>query len=251
MNTAVEIRNPLVSRVQQSIDITRDDSGRFHLTVKEGHDFGAALLTIALKALPEGASFTLDTRPCGGIDESIAAVIISRRLDGNKTLLTTEAGIRKLSTMRFVTVDSAGTPHALPGFFWQIETSPPNLPINARPDTAILNKLASYIEELEKPRERTTLSASCLETLIAVVSNEDTVRVTIIAPIRGNHGQLLQDYLQNIDTNKRVVVDLKDFGPDSTSGGHCVLMAAKLRKKDGAEPLQLENVPSSLATRQL
>jgi hypothetical protein len=149
--------------------------------------------------------------------------------------------------MRFVTVTPDGIPHAVPGFSWQVETNSSNQPTSTRPAIQILNKLASYIEELEKPREHPTLQVPRLEDLISVDCKDDTVKVTVIAPIRGDHVQLLQDYLQSNHTDKHVVVDLKDLGADSISGGHCVLMAAKLRKKAGARPLQLENVPSSLA----
>jgi len=247
MDTAVEIRNPLLSRVQQFIDVTTDDSGRFHITVKEGSNFGAALLTIALKALPDGAPFTLDTRPCGGIDESIAGVIISRRQDGEKTLITTNTGINKLATMRFVTIGSDGTLVAVPGFSWRIETTSLNQPNSGRPATEILNTLANYIRELEKPVERPTLRAPSLDDLIAVTFDNHMVKVTVTSPIRGDHGQLLQDYLRGLDKDKKVVVDLKGLGADSTTAGHWVLMAAKSRKAAGAQPLELQNVPSSLA----
>ena len=246
MDTAVEIRNPLLSRVQQSIDVTKDDSGRFHVTVKEGSDFGAALLNIALKALPDGAPFTLDTRPCGGIDESITAVIISRRQGGDKTLLTTDTGIEKLATMRVLRVGADGIPRAIPGFSWQIETTSSIQPTAGRPATEILNTLANYISELERPVERTILRPPSLEGLIAVTSNDKMMKVTILAPIRGDHAQLLQNYLRDLDKDKKVVVDLKDLGADSTTAGQCVLMAAKLRKTAGAQPLELQNVPSSL-----
>jgi len=247
MDTAVEIRNPLLSRVQQFIDVTKDDSGSFHITVKEGSNFGAALLNIALKALPHEAPCTLDTRPCGGIDESIAGVLISRRQDGEKTLITTNTGIKKLATMRFVTIGSDGTPVAAPGFSWRIETNSANEPTSSgRPATEILNTLAKYISELEKPVERPTLRAPSLDGLIAVTSDDQMVKVTVTAPIRGDHAQLLQDYLRGIDKDKKVVVDLKGLGADSATAGSWVLMAAKSRKAAGAQPLELQNVPSSL-----
>jgi len=248
MDTAVEIRNPLLSRLQQFIDVTTDDSGRFHITVKEGGDFGAKLLGIALKALPHGTSCTLDTRSCGGIDESIAGVIILRRQDGERTLITTNTGIEKLATMRLVTIGSDGTPVAAPLFSWRIETSSTNQPTSSgRPATEILNTLANYISELEKPVERPTLRAPSLDDLIAVTSDDQMVKVTVTAPIRGDHAQLLQDYLRGLDKDKKVVVDLKGLGADSTTAGHFVLMAAKLRKATGAQPLELQNIPSSLA----
>jgi anti-anti-sigma regulatory factor len=86
-----------------------------------------------------------------------------------------------------------------------------------------------------------------LENLINVATSDDAVTINVIAPIRGDHGQLLQDYLRDLSTDKKIVVNLKDLDADSTAGAYCVLMAAKLRKKDGAEPLELHNVPSSLA----
>jgi hypothetical protein len=244
MDTAVEIRNPNRERVRELIDVTHDARGNFHLTVKEGGEFSAKLLSIALREIPSGEAAIVDTRPCRGLDESLVATLISYRNGSARTLHTTEAGIEKLVTMRLI--DRDGTPSAGARFSWRIEKGSPETSLNKRPAKEILEKLAEYLQEQEKPIERATIPAPRLEQLINVTSSGDTVTVTVIAPIRGDHGQLLQDYLQDLGTDKKIVVNLKDLDPDATAAAYCVLMAAKLRKKDGAEPIELQNVPSSL-----
>ena len=114
MNTSLEIRNPFVDQVRHLIDVSCDDSGRFTLSVKEGGSFAALLLSKALASLPEGAAIVLDTRACGGIDESIAGSIITHRQGGNRILVTTDSGLERLTTLRFLKHD--GTPREGTGF---------------------------------------------------------------------------------------------------------------------------------------
>lgn len=242
MDTAVEIRNPNIGRVRELIDVTHDARGHFHLTVKEGGEFSAKLLSMALREIPSGEGATVDTRPSRGLDESVVGVLIAHRNGGNRTLVTTEAGIEKLVTMRLLNRD--GTSSA--GFSWHIEKGSAEQSLNERPAKEILEKLAGYIRELEKPIERAALPAPRLDQLINVSTTDDTVTITVIAPLRGDHGQLLQDYLKDLSTDKKIVVNLRDLDADSTAGAHHVLMAAKLRKKEGAEPIELHNVPASL-----
>ncbi len=245
MDTTVEIRNPTVDRVRELIDVTQDAAGHFRLIVKEGGDFSATLLSKALHEIPADKAATVDTRQCHRLDESVVGVLIAHRNAGNRTLVTTEDGIEKLITMRLI--DPDGTSSAGGRFSWQVQKDSPEQSLNERPAKEILEKLAEYIRELHKPTERATVPAPRLDHLINIVTSGDTVTVTVIAPIRGDHGQLLQDYLKDLGTDKKIVVNLKDLDADSTAGAYCVLMAAKLRKKDGAEPIELHNVPSSLA----
>lgn len=245
MDTAVEIRNPTVEKVRELLDVTQDATGRFHLTLKEGGEFSAKLLSMALREIPSGKSATVDTRPSRGLDESVVGALIAHRNGGNRTLVTTEGGIEKLITMRLI--DPDGTSSAGGRFSWQIQKDSPEQSLKERPAKEILEKLAEYVRELDRPSERATFPAPSLENLINVVTKDETITISVIAPIRGDHGQLLQDYLKDLSSDKKVIVNLKDLDADSTAGAYCVLMAAKLRKKEGAEPIELQNVPSSLA----
>lgn len=242
MDTALEIRNPTVGRVRELIDVTQDSTGHFHLTVREGGALSARLLNMALREIPLGDAATVDTRPSRGLDELIVGALIAHRNGGNRTLVTTEGGIEKLITMRLVDRDGASSA----GFSWQIEKGSADQSLNERPAKEILEKLAEYIRDLDKPIERAVFPAPRLENLINVTTAGDTVTITVIAPIRSAQGQLLQDYLKDLGTDKKIVVNLKDLGSDSTAGAYCVLMSAKLRKRDGAEPIEIQNVPSSL-----
>lgn len=245
MNTSLEIRNPLVDKVRQVIDVTHDESGRFHLSVKEGRNCTALLLSKALASVPKNAAIVLDTRECGGIDESIAGAIITHRQGGNRILVTTESGVERLRTMRFLNHD--GTPRPGSGFSWQTHTCAPAQTTAMRPADAILQELATVIQELERPPERVAPQTPSLDQLISVDTTDNAVRVAVLAPIRGNYAELLQDYLRNLPVDKKVVIDLQGAGPDSTTAGaYGVLMAAKLRKRLGATPLEVVNIPPSL-----
>lgn len=246
METAVEIRNPLIARVRQHLDVTQDDSGRFCLTVNQGGEFTATLLKKAIDALPPGRPFTLDTTPPGALDESVIGVIIARRNGQERALLTSGEGLAKLTTMRLVTTEPDGSPRFMSACSWQIENRGAEHAISGHPAMDILKTLADHIQELERPRERPILRAPSAESLITVDARGDTIHVTVMAPIRGEQGQVLQDYLRGLDGTKRVVVDLRDIDGDSSKVGHYILMAAKQRKQAGAQPLELRNIPESL-----
>jgi hypothetical protein len=246
MAILVKTLNPLIARIRTHLDVTRDASGRFSLTVNQGGEFTATLLAKAIDALPQGSPFTLDTTATGALEESVIGVILSRQNGQERTLCTSNEGLAKLITMRLVTKGAEGSPSFVTSCSWQLKNSSPGHTISGYPAMDVLGALANYVQELEKPIERPSLRAPNLETLITVDDQGDTVRVTVTAPIRGEYVQLLQDYLSNLDTRKKVVVDYGGTLECPPQGGYCVLMAARRRKNQGAPALEIKNVPESL-----
>lgn len=247
MVTAVEIRNPLIDRVREHIDVTKDDSGRFCLTINQGGEFTATLLTRAIDALPPGSPFTVDATATSALEESVIGVIIARRNGQERTLVASNEGIEKLARMRLVTTESDGSVRFMKTGSWQIERCEEQTSMPGHPAMDVLKGLAAYVQQLEKPIERPIMRAPSLESLITVDEQGDTVKVTVVAPIRGEHGQLLQDYLRALDSDKKVVVDFGATEDCSHQSGQFVLMAARLRKSAGAPPVEIRNVPDSLS----
>ncbi len=245
MDTSVEIRNSFIEKVREFIDVTQDGAHHFHVTMREGGNFSAQLLSKALHAVPKDAAISLDIRACGGLDESIAGAIITHRRGDGRTLITTDAGIARLISMRFL--NQEGTPRPGTEFSWKVLTSMPDGALDKRPATEILQNLAGYLQELDRPSEKLISHAPALEQLVSVATTDNMISVKVMAPIRGDQSQLLQDYLKNLPPDKRLLVDLQELGPDSTTSGYGVLMAAKIRKKLGATPLEVVNIPASLA----
>lgn len=137
----------------------------------------------------------------------MVGVLIAHRNAGNRTLVTTEDGIEKLITMRLINPDR--TSSAGGRFSWQIQKDSDEQSLNERPAKQILEKLAECVRELDQPIKRAVFPAPSLENLINVATSDDAVTINVIAPIRGDHGQLLQDYLRDLSKDKKSLLTSK------------------------------------------